>query len=214
MEVKKLALSNEASDALHEATALFESALGVLPPLRPETDDADLDVDRMEENPVQAADGEGNPSSVKQRKRKGKGVAAHDLRAGHCETFGDFFLPGGGFTSMALSIAGGDGGGSYLNRRLLSYYLSGMAEHHHALKSLDFYRGEEMWDGRYNFDHENRIEGVVDEMRADDDYYRYQSMQDASDRLAAEIRMTDDLFSADDFARREALDDYHRYNSR
>jgi hypothetical protein len=221
MEMKTIAISPEAQQALAEAQELIQSAIASLPPVRP------VKLDQMGGPVPQPIEGSENASSVEQRKRKGDGVAAHQVRAGvdvgdddeqlppgiEDVEYGDLFLPGGGFNREGgISTIGG--GESYLDRRLLSYYLAGMAENRHFLDTIDFHRHEEHWDGRYNFDHQNRSDTVLLEAESDREYVRQRSMADEAARLHNELQISSDLAASRAYEHQRALDDYHRYNSR
>lgn len=218
LERTPIGVSCEVEKALQAAQAELAGALDVIAKA------AMAPVDTVEAKPnVCSADGAA--SSVRARQRTGEGKAPHEVFGGHhdddelppsrlTDHLMDSIFLGADASGMPSMVANARVGGSYLDRRLLSYYLDGMSDSTHFLKTMDFYRGEEMWDGRYNYDHEARSESVLREASDDREWARQDAMHGAASSLHSELAYQADLYADQDYYRQQqASDDYYRYNS-
>ncbi len=188
---------------------------------------SDIVVDMVEPIPPPMMDNE--VSSVRPRERTGQGVSAHELLAGggtgnELDTIDGFPLDACGLPVFQadplndlFANVGGQGtglesgaGGSYLERRQIAYFLQGMRENSKALSDLDFYRREEHWDGRYNHDHEARIDESVRQNESDREHHFYSDMERRASNLQSELRFTESQYARDDYAHQQSLRDYDR----
>lgn len=195
-------LGPEAQEALGEMRAQMRSVYKLMREM-----DRSSRAYRDTVEPARAECHGGPASSVQGRKRSGPGVAPHELRAGkQADTIdGDALLAtveidslldrvfgAPSASSMSLVVPRG-GGGTYLDRNLLRYYLGRMADTSAFLDRISFYQSEEFKVDRLYGDMYRRNDAVNAEYEAD----RRWAADEALLRSSADLAVERDRLAAD-----------------
>ncbi len=206
-------MSSEADEALGEMRHQMRSVFRLMKEM-----DRSSRGDRDEMEPARCKSDGGPASSVRGRKRAKGTHAPHELRARkgkqednvdagellasvEVDKMLDAVFGAPSASGMPLIVPRG-GGGTYLDRRLLGYYLGHMAETTEFLNKISFYQREEFKVDRDYGDMYRRNDAVNAEYESDRQWARDDAMYRAANDLHVESARL-----ADDLARDRAADD-------